>query len=132
MLIDPKSNVPIFRQIADQLRDRIHAGIYKPGEMLPSLRSLALDIRVNPNTVQRAYETLEREGAVYSKRGVGIFVSDSQSLSKLEPDERRTFDRLAKTIGQATKSGLTPDRIRSLFEDALRGHLVEHHAKGRD
>ncbi len=72
MLIDPKSSIPIFRQIADQLRQSIDAGVFKAGEMLPSLRTMAVDIKVNPNTVQRAYEALEREGVVETRRGIGI------------------------------------------------------------
>src|SRR5688500_9426092 len=64
MRIDPGSHEPIYLQIVAEVRKSIAAGVYKSGEMLPSLRVLAVDLRVNPNTVQRAYDQLEREGAV--------------------------------------------------------------------
>jgi len=54
MIIDPKGSIPIFQQIAAQMRQHIALGVYKPNESLPSLRSLAADIQVNPNTVQKA------------------------------------------------------------------------------
>lgn len=123
MLIDPKSPIPIFRQIADQLRQSIDAGVYKSGEILPSLRQLAVDIKVNPNTIQRAYEALEREGVVESRRGVGIFVANT-SRNKLNVAEKKLNRSLGGVIRQATKDGLTPDQIRLTFELALREHLA--------
>ena len=89
MLIDPKSPVPIFRQIASQLRQRIVSGIHKPNEMLPSLRNLAEEIRVNPNTVQKAYDELTREGLVESRRGAGLFVVDRADAVACNREEKR-------------------------------------------
>jgi|694.fasta_scaffold09522_7 GntR family transcriptional regulator len=124
MLIDPKSSTPIFRQIADQLRQAIDSKVYKPGEMLPSLRAMAIDINVNPNTVQRAYEALEREGVVETRRGVGIFVT-AVNRNRLNAAEQRLSQQFAGAIRQGVKASLTPDTIRSVFEDALRQTLVE-------
>lgn len=124
MLIDPKSSTPIFRQIADQLRQAIDSNIYKPGEMLPSLRAMAIDINVNPNTVQRAYEALEREGVVETRRGVGVFVA-AVNRSQLNAAEQRLSDQFTVAIRRGVKARLTPDTIRSVFEDALRRALVE-------
>ena len=123
MLIDPKNPIPMFRQIADQLRQSIDAGVYKPGEILPSLRQLAIDIKVNPNTIQRAYEALEREGVVESRRGVGIFVANT-SRNKLNVAEKKLNRSLEGVIRQATTDGLTPDQVRLTFELALREHLA--------
>jgi GntR family transcriptional regulator len=74
MRIDPSSHVPIYLQIADGIRAAVAAGVYRSGETLPSLRTMATDIHVNPNTVQRAYDKLSREGLVKSQRGRGIIV----------------------------------------------------------
>ena len=123
MLIDPKSSIPIFRQIADQLRQAIDAGVYKSGEMLPSLRAMAVDIKVNPNTVQRAYEALEREGIVETRRGIGIFVVTA-NRSRLNAAEERLSNQLLAAIRQGVKVGLTPDAVRSAFENALREFLA--------
>lgn len=124
MLIDPKSSTPIFRQIADQIRQAIDSKVYKPGEMLPSLRAMAIDINVNPNTVQRAYEALEREGVVETRRGVGIFVTAS-NRSQLNAAEQRLSDHFSAAIRRGVKARLTPDTVRSVFEDALRKILTE-------
>jgi GntR family transcriptional regulator len=119
MLIDPKSSTPIFRQIVDQLRQAIDARVYKPGEMLPSLRVMAVDIKVNPNTVQRAYEALEREGVIETRRGVGVFVV-AVDRKGMNAAEERLSNHLLKAIRLGVKSGLTPDAVRSAFENALR------------
>jgi len=123
MLIDPKSPIPIFRQIADQLRQAIDAGVHKPGEMLPSQRVLAVEIKVNPNTIQRAYEALEREGIVETRRGVGVFVVQS-NRRKLSEAETRLCNQYSTAIRQALKAGVTPEATRAMFEHSLRQVLT--------
>jgi GntR family transcriptional regulator len=123
MLIDPKSPNPIFRQIADQLRQAVDAGVHKPGEMLPSQRVLAIEIKVNPNTIQRAYEALEREGIVETRRGVGVFVVQS-NRRKLSEAEMRLRSQYESAIRQALKAGVTPDATRAMFEQSLRQVLT--------
>jgi GntR family transcriptional regulator len=123
MLIDPKSPIPIFRQIADQLRQAVDAGVHKPGEMLPSQRVLAIEIKVNPNTIQRAYEALEREGIVETRRGVGVFVVQS-NRRKLSEAEMRLCSQYESAIRQALKAGVTPDATRAMFEQSLRQVLT--------
>lgn len=123
MLIDPKSPIPIFRQIADQLRQAVDAGVYKPGEMLPSQRTLAVDIKVNPNTIQRSYEALEREGIVETRRGVGVFVVRS-NRRKLNAAETRLLNHFSVAIRRSLDAGVTPDSARVMFEQALRQCLA--------
>ena len=118
MFIDPKNHVPIFQQIAAHLRIQIADGIYKAGETLPSLRVMAVDIKVNPNTVQRAYELLEREGIVESRRGVGVFVTRIDGRRR-NRDEKRAGKAFGETISTAMAAGLSPDRIRQVFEHTL-------------
>jgi GntR family transcriptional regulator len=119
VIIDPKSHVPIYKQIASQILEAIDAGIYRADEMLPSLRALAGEIRVNPNTVQRAYDELERAGFVYSKRGVGLFVAGGQTASARSAAERKVVKLLCTAIRAGHTAELPPDRIRMLFENAL-------------
>jgi GntR family transcriptional regulator len=119
MQIDPNSHVPIYLQIADGLRAAVAAGVYRPGEVLPSLRAMATEIHVNPNTVQRAYDELEREGMVYSQRGRGLFVAErgvafAQSLAG--DGVRRAFDEAIRA-GQV--SGMTAAEIQDIFHAAL-------------
>ncbi len=88
MTIDPSSHVPIYLQIADAVRAAVAAGVYRPGESLPSLRAMAIQVQVNPNTVQRAYNALEREGLIYSQRGRGLFVAE-RGADSAQIDGRR-------------------------------------------
>lgn len=74
MRIEPDNPIPIFQQIADGIRAAVAAGVYRPGDLIPSVRQQALALVVNPNTVQRAYEQLEREGLVESRKGTGMVV----------------------------------------------------------
>ncbi len=125
MMIDPKSNTPIYRQIVDQIRDAIDAGVYRAGEALPSLRALAVDIRVNPNTVQRAYEELDREGVTESRRGIGVFVVERQGKTARKKHEREIVALFQKGISRALDANMQPVRIRELFESALDASLSE-------
>ena len=88
--IDPRRHLPIYLQIAEAIRGGVAAGTYRPGEALPSLRELAVTLRVNPNTVQRAYDELSREGIVESRRGLGLFVAEPTSRRMPRPSNRIT------------------------------------------
>ena len=119
MRIDPRSHVPIYLQIAEGIRAAVAAGVYRPGEALPSLRALAIDVQVNPNTVQRAYEELEREGLVYSRRGKGLFVAERGTTSALawaQDGVRRAFDG---GIRAARAAGMSAEQVRAIFEAAI-------------
>lgn len=73
--IDPEDARPVFRQIVDEVRRCVSVGVLKPEDPLPAVRRLAGELKVNANTVQHAYRTLEQHGLVYVKRGLGTFVS---------------------------------------------------------
>jgi GntR family transcriptional regulator len=75
--ISPTDPRPLYQQIMDEVRRGIVLGTIKPDEPLPSVRQLAFDLRINPNTVQQAYRELEREGVVYVRRGQGTFVAQN-------------------------------------------------------
>jgi GntR family transcriptional regulator len=120
VLIDPKSHIPVYRQIVDQVCRAIESGVYKPGEALPSQRALAAEVRVNPNTVQRAFDELVRDGVVESKRGLGVFVvGRTQTLPK-GSGERETAKALKQGIQRGLAANLAPTRIRQLFETEMR------------
>jgi GntR family transcriptional regulator len=118
MQIDPGSHVPIYLQIAEAVRSAVAAGVYRPGEILPSLRALAVELHVNPNTVQRAYDALEREGLIHSQRGRGLFVSErgAESAQSLATEGlRRAFD---EAIRSGRGIGLNDEQVRAVFEAA--------------
>lgn len=123
MIVDPKSTVPVYRQIVEQVCRAIDAGVYQPGEALPSQRTLAVELRVNPNTVQRAFDELLRDGVIESRRGRGVFVVDRRRKVPRGAAEMACESALASSIDVALDGGMTPSRIRELFETALRTRL---------
>ena len=129
MEIDPNSHVPIFEQIVDSVRAAIAAETYRPGKMLPSLRTMALELTVNPNTVQRAYEVLEREGTVYSRRGIGLFVTRQGAASSRAKSKSSLLASLSGDIASARAAGLTDESIRAAFEKALNRAAKEARSK---
>ncbi len=129
MRIDPRSHVPIYLQIADEIRAAVAAGLYRPGETLPSLRVMAVEVQVNPNTVQRAYDELEREGLVYSQRGRGLFVAEQGTASaQLTAGDgiRRSFDQ---AIRASLAAGMRAKQIREIFNAALAKTAKTHDIK---
>jgi GntR family transcriptional regulator len=119
MNIDPTSHVPIYLQIADAVRAAVAAGVYRPGESLPSLRAMAIQVHVNPNTVQRAYDELEREGLIYSQRGRGLFVAEqgtASAQSRAGDGVRHAFD---EAIRAGQTSGMSAEQVQKIFDTAL-------------
>ena len=99
-----RNDQPIYSQLTQRLTEAIVSGIYAPGEKLPSVRDLAVEAGVNPNTVQRALTELEREGLVFSQRTAGRFVTENENMivnAKLRIADERvgTFLRSMKTLG---------------------------------
>ena len=126
--IDPASNVPVYEQIVDGLRYAIAAGIYAPGEQLPSVRQLAIDLLVNPNTVAKAFRELEREGLTYSRKGLGVFVAKSAPNACRRSRREVVARRIAAAIDEAVRSGLDPDEVRALAGELLEKALENHAA----
>ncbi len=99
-----RSDQPIYSQLTQRLTEAIVSGIYAPGEKLPSVRDLALEAGVNPNTVQRALADLERDGLVYSQRTAGRFVTENKNMIvnarlRLADERVAAFLRSMKTLG---------------------------------
>ncbi len=82
--VDASSSVPIYVQIVDQVKSATASGLLKAGEQLPSVRELAVSLTVNPNTIARAYQELERDGIIYTARGRGTFIADTSQRLTLE------------------------------------------------
>jgi GntR family transcriptional regulator len=119
MRIDAKSHVPIYLQIVEGIRGEIRSGVRKPGEGLPSLRALAVDLLVNPNTVQRAYEELERQGLITARRGIGMFVSGGAEPLSTERAEAQVLDAFARAVESGRHARLSTSKLRQIFDLAL-------------
>ena len=84
--IDYQSKLPLYEQIAQRFQTLILKGALPPGGQMPSVRTLAVELSINPNTIQKAYSLLEQQGYIYPVKGRGNFVSDSSSLVQQEKD----------------------------------------------
>jgi len=119
--VDPSSFVPIYEQIKAGIRGRIARDALKPGEALPSIRDLAAELIVNPNTVARAYRELEQEGVITTRQGKGCFVSE-RSASLVREEKRAALDRIiAQAVDEAVKFGFSADEFRLAVERILDG-----------
>ena len=119
MKIDPHSHIPIYLQIADGIRDAVAAGVYLPGEALPSLNALAIQVQVNPNTVQKSYDELAREGLIYSQRGKGLFVAEQGKASAQSSAKQAVRQSFGEGVRAARAAGISKREIRSVFNAAL-------------
>jgi GntR family transcriptional regulator len=96
LTIDAKDPMPIYAQLERAVRNAIASGALKAGEKLPTVRQLAVDLRINANTVAKVYLELERAGVVETRRGVGTFISESQGPSSLR-DRKRELSALSES-----------------------------------
>lgn len=120
LVLDANSTVPIFRQIVDGLRASIARGSVATGSHLPSVRTVAEELGVNPNTVQKAFAELEREGLVASERGRGMVVLGGTRQSAKAAGEDAILARLADAVRHARAVGLTDERFETLLRKARR------------
>jgi len=115
--LDARSGVPVYRQIIDQVLGGIAAGSLKAGDQLPTVRQLAVDLAINPNTVVRAYRELEIREVLATQQGTGTFITEK----KPQPDElerRRRLSQLAgELLARAGAEGITLQELRDYFNE---------------
>ena len=117
--VDPRDPTPIYAQLERGLRAAIATGRLAPGDQLPTVRQLAVDLRINANTVARVYAELERRGVLETRRGVGSFVSAGPAQAQPPRDrERRLRAFVTRVLADADAAGFTLEEIL----DALSAH----------
>lgn len=119
MPVDPSDHVPIYEQIVQHICGSVAAGVYRSGELLPSIRTLALDLVVNPNTVQRAYRELERQGLTYTRKGLGMFVAKNGGESARRRSEAAVSARFSEGIRIGRTADIPGQRIETIFQKAM-------------
>lgn len=115
--VDVKSSKPIYKQIKDQIKEGIIKGIFQPGDKLPSVRELSTMLTVNPNTVSKAYQELEREKALDTVRGRGTFIAEDY---RPQPDEERlqeVSNLLRRVVVEAHYLGLSKQQLEQMVDD---------------
>ena len=93
IVLDYRDRRPLYEQVTEKLEELMFSGVLPPDSRLPSVRSMATELSINPNTIQRAYAELERQGYIYSIQGKGSFVSDGRYLAEgIRKDWEKQFD----------------------------------------
>ncbi len=119
IVVDPSSGVPVFRQVMDQVRFHIASGLLEPGDELPPTRSLSAELGVNPMTISKAYNLLERDGVLERRPGRPLVVKafDPGGLDFQKIDRLRAS--LAGAVRAAKQLGIDPDQATRVFRDLL-------------
>ena len=120
--LDPTSRVPVYQQIKEQITELIVMGVFPPESRLPSVRALATETGLNPNTVQKAYQELESEGVIYTVGGKGCFVGGRESAA--EANRERAENGLREALRQARLAGVDRAAAQTLLEQCYGGERI--------
>lgn len=128
--INSSSGVPIYLQLMEQIKHAVDTGAVRAGEQLPTIRKVAEELAMNPNTVARAYRELEHEGIIEVRHGSGAFIAETTSSSKSNA-VRQTGEVLRKAIEKSRALGLSEAELRRVFENELSLHRADGVAERR-
>ena len=117
ILIDYKDTRPIYEQIVEKFKVLILSGALEKESKLPSVRSLAVDLTINPNTIQKAYAQLERDGFIYTVKGRGNFVCDNFVL--LEEKRKELKERMRNLVKEADEVGIQKEELMEFMKEVL-------------
>ena len=114
IVLDLKDARPLYEQIVERFKHLILCGALPEDEKLPSVRNLAMELSINPNTIQKAYAELEREGFIYSVKGRGNFVAANNSLKEAKKEEIKT--QILALVKEGEAIGLTREDIINILK----------------
>ena len=117
--INPRSNAPIYQQLVDGVKELVARGILVPGERMPTVRELAVELSLNPNTVAKAFQKLEQEGIIETMRSRGTFVAGRTEVLDKEMAREQLEGLVEKVLVEAYHLGLNREDIKQLFEESL-------------
>jgi GntR family transcriptional regulator len=117
IIINVTDGVPIYRQIVNQVKYLVASGLLQPGEELPPIRTLALQLKVTPNTIVKAYGELETSGVVHKRRGSGTFVSEGRQQLALRERRRIIEQRIDALLAEAHQLNFSADDILRLVRE---------------
>jgi|SRR5947209_744423 len=119
--LDLRSGVPVYRQLIDQVMGGVAAGTLRGGDQLPTVRQVAVDLSINPNTVVRAYRELEIRGALETQQGTGTFVSHKK-VKRDEVERQRQLNQIVSDfVGRAGAAGFTLEEVLEQLRDRQNG-----------
>ena len=130
--IDPKSGVPIYVQVKEGLKSLVVKGVYPPGAQLPTVRQLAVELRINSNTVARSYAELEREGIISTQQGRGTFVCGlPAALAEDVKGEQLDF-LLNQLLNEAFAMGYRAEEVSQRLQEKIRENSTENGGNGNE
>ena len=129
--IEPKSGVPIYEQIVAQVTFGVASGALEPGDKIDSVRDLAKLFMVNPNTVARAFQELERRGVLEARRGIGMAVTRDAPDVCREQRQEIIRERIRQALREAVSSALPLPDIRKLIDEELNHVNGEHRTRDK-
>ena len=115
--IDMRSRTPIYEQIIDSIKELVVKGVLIPGERLPSVRDMAKEMTLNPNTVQKAYQELERQGIISTLRGKGTLISEDIQANNKILKRSQLMEELKKLVVEAIYLDLSKDELIDYIKD---------------
>lgn len=115
--LDERSGVPVYRQLIDQVQAGLAAGALRRGDQLPTVRQVAVDLAINPNTVLRAYRELEIRGVLDTQQGTGTFVSDRKVKPDQEERARQLEQLVTEFVARAGAGGFTVQELRERLSE---------------
>ena len=118
ILLDYKDRRPIYEQVVAKLEELMLLGVMKENEPLPSVRSFAMELSINPNTIQRAYVELERQGYIYTVKGKGSFVADNQEMK--EKKKKEVLLKMSDMSDEAIRVGSRERRSKTWWRSSMR------------
>ena len=126
ILIDYKDRRPIYEQVIERFQQMILCGALRSGDPMPSVRSLAMELSLNPNTIQRAYQELERKGYIYTVKGKGSFVSDTKdaAISKRDEVQQELTNCAVKAFAAGISASELMDMLSSSMDTIKRGGVL--------
>ncbi len=118
--IDFRSGIPIYLQVVERIKDRLAGGQLKPGDQLPTVRSLALELRVNFNTIARAYRLLDETGIISTQQGRGTYIMELPPPAVAENMRQKALEELTRRfLADAGRLNASPDEIIQTLKDQL-------------
>jgi GntR family transcriptional regulator len=118
--VNPRSGVPLYVQLVEQIKHALEIGALQPGEQLPTVRQLASELTIAPNTIVKAYDELARLGLIESKAGVGTIVVMNIDGTLRQQQQAAFFERLQALVRDAAHLEIDEEQLRTAFEAALR------------
>lgn len=125
--LDLQSRIPIYEQLKNKIFEMIALDVLHPNDQLPSVRNLARDLGLNPNTIQKSYQELEREGVIYSVNGKGSFVASGEEVNRRF--QGKTMHKLGTVLQEVKMVGVEKDKVHTMVDRIYQGERKEEAAQ---